>query len=68
MQPLQTQLSSAEVSREEAVRVFAQRSPGLSLAEVEEVFDQWLDCGCLDFFREADGSLRIALTTPKRRQ
>jgi hypothetical protein len=69
MQPVsQTKLSSTEISREEAVRVFAQRSPGLSLAEVGEVFDLWLDCGCLDFSRNADGKLWISLIEPRKRQ
>lgn len=58
----------SEISREEALAAFAKRTPGASPADVEQIFDQWLDAGCLDFARAAGGRLLVRLMERRTRQ
>jgi hypothetical protein len=57
-----------EITRAEAIPVFAKRCPGATPAEVEGLFDAWLALGCLDFNRSSTGRLHITLCEPRRVQ
>jgi hypothetical protein len=58
-------MTSEEIDRNEALRVFAKRMPWADLAEVERVFDQYLSIGGLAFNRDSDGQLHITLGARK---
>jgi hypothetical protein len=56
------------INRIEALTAFAARHPNLSIMEVEPIFDQWLECGALDFRRDESGQWRVILCSPGRKQ
>jgi hypothetical protein len=58
-----------EITRDEAIGVFARRlPPWLSREVIEQTFDLWLKAGCLDFCRSSDGRLRVSLIERQTRQ
>ena len=61
-------MTVTEISRQEALRAFAERSPSLSPSELEEVFSQWLAADALDFQRDESGRWRVVLRSPRTRQ
>jgi len=61
-------MTPEQINRQEAIAAFAERHRTLSPSEVESVFDQWMECGALDFMRDENGRWRVVLCGPRRRQ
>jgi hypothetical protein len=61
-------MTETDVSRAEALKAFAERTPHAPLDEVEATFDAWMRFGALDFKWDEVGRLRVLLCSPRRRQ